>query len=77
MYDIVSIELVKCEELVLRLFGRTVSGMESTDKVVTALLEAKAEVLETTRDGGGCTPDYVPYAVLLRREVTNRKLRGL
>lgn len=76
--DIVAIETAKAKEQALRLFGRGIT--DSVEEVVTALLEAKADVLEAYAAHTGETvgySDFRPHYEALRQEVRNRKAHGL
>lgn len=77
MTDIVAIETAKAREQVDKLEYR-VEMMDEHDPeiLVTALLEAKADILaEYAPDAGNY--GYSPYHRLLREEVNNRRTRGL
>lgn len=75
MTDIVAIETAKAEEQAGRLF-RGLGDIDDPAVIVTALLEAKADILEEHAPNAG-KYGYSPYCRLLREEVNNRKARGL
>lgn len=77
MVDIVAIETAKAREQAERFVLYLCSCVDEdavTERIVTALLEAKADVLDAVDEEDDLLCDE---RVLLRQEVTNRRLRGL